>query len=165
MPESSAEMTCARWNSGPPGGLSVSLGTCTYTEVTTGTWEISQRARKHGRTGPRSPHDAAVIEGHARPMWDGRLAYFACARRCVKRKQSRRSSSVLRESCSYSCSRSAANRRTIRAPRRPHRRAQRIFAERDWPSSPVTIWPKSHETRQKGMARHLMSACKEEHNR
>ena len=66
MPESSAEMTRARWNSGLPGGLSVSLGTCTHTEVKIG----APKSAELRTTKPRDVHvhHAADAEWAARVL-------------------------------------------------------------------------------------------------
>ena len=58
MPESSAEMTRARWNSGLPGGLSVSLGTCTYTEVKIGAPKSAELRTTKPRGGVHAHHEA-----------------------------------------------------------------------------------------------------------
>ena len=44
----------ARWNSGLPGGLLVSLGTCRERGVRIGSWQMSELAGKEGRSGPQA---------------------------------------------------------------------------------------------------------------
>ena len=78
MPESSAEMTRARWNSGLPGGLSVSLGTCTYTEVKIGAPKSAELRTTKPRGGVHAHHEAPAWSQAAGVFHTSRHAHLAC---------------------------------------------------------------------------------------
>ena len=67
MRESSTETTRPRWNSGLPGGLSVSLGTCTYTEVKIGAPKSAELRTTKPRGGVHAHHEALAWSQAAKP--------------------------------------------------------------------------------------------------